>query len=1208
MTNKYNPQSCYIIGESSLLIQCATQLLEQGYDIFGIVSSDQSVIEWAKNKDIAFRLPTDNIIDFFQQHTFSYLFSIGNLSVLPKEIISLPSKYAINYHDALLPQYAGLNATSWAIMNQEKQHGITWHIMTEKVDDGEILKQVAIEVSEGETAFTLNGKCYEAALTTFTAMIDELRHDKATLTPQDKSKRSYFSRTRQSSQGCMISWQRDAHEIDALVRGLDFGPYTNPLGAAKFIINNQTIIVKQTLITETKSTTPAGTITAINETTINVATTTYDLQLQQLVTLAGQPLSIADFVTQFKLQMGHQLEDISSDRIKEISSFDAKMAKHEGFWVEQLATQQPLVIPYINYSHPNRTTTTFETTDIPIPNDKIATLLTTTQTKWQTNDFILAAFIAYLAKISENATFDIGIRGTKAKHPITDFTTLFASHIPCRIEIDKENSFETLFPLVQKQVAAAKRRKTYLHDVAMRYPALAQLDNEALSIIIENVTDINEEIQQGRDLTFILQEEGTACRFSYNPISLTQKAVANIADQFAVFLNNLVEQYNKPIAQLSLLSEDAYQQILVDWNKTDTDYPNESCLHELFEQQVEKTPDAIAVIFEGQQLTYRELNNKANQVAHYLKNLGVGPENLVGLCLDRSLDMLIGLYGILKAGGAYLPLDPTYPMDRISFMLEDAGVNVVVTEQKWQDKLTDMTSASLLCLDSQWDDIAQHSKDNLVNDANANNLIYIIYTSGSTGRPKGVQITHQAFINFLYAMRYSVGLVEQDKLLAVTTLSFDIAGLELHLPLITGAQVILVSRATALDGLELLNVLTTSQATVMQATPATWQMLVNVGWQAMPDLKILSGGEALSRSLAAQLLARGHSVWNLYGPTETTVWSSVYQVKPQENTSEDKNTAELIGRPLINTQLYILDHYLQPTPIGIPGELHIGGDGLARGYLNRSELTNEKFIPNPLSDDPHSLIYKTGDLVRYRPDGNIEYISRIDHQVKIRGFRIEIGEIESILRKHDAVREAVVVAQDYPPGSKNLIGYVVFKDNQAVSSEQLLDHLRTMLPDYMVPALLMILDAMPLTPNGKVDRRSLPLPEVEDNSLNQKQLVIEPNASTEQKLTAIWCHLLGREQIDNDEKFFEIGGNSLLATEVILHIRDTFSIQLPVSKLFESSTIAKLTGVIDDNTKQTTQAEHIETEDDDDLLAMLQGLADNELDLDDVAKNLNSAA
>jgi amino acid adenylation domain-containing protein len=458
--------------------------------------------------------------------------------------------------------------------------------------------------------------------------------------------------------------------------------------------------------------------------------------------------------------------------------------------------------------------------------------------------------------------------------------------------------------------------------------------------------------------------------------------------------------------------------------------PKNQCVHELFEAQAERTPDAIAVVFKNEYLTYRELNKKANNLASYLQKIGVNPEVLVGIYVERSLEMMVGLLGILKAGGAYVPLDPAYPPERLAFMLEDAKISVLLTQKKLLETLP-KNSASLVFLDADWEGISSCDEP-VVGLQNSSNLAYVIYTSGSTGKPKGVQISHASAVNFLSSMRQQLAIADRDVWLAVTSLSFDIAALELFLPITTGSRVVVASREVASNGEKLLETLTNSGATVMQATPASWKMLLAAGWQGNNQLKILCGGEALPRQLANQLLLRGASVWNLYGPTETTIWSTLYQV-------DGKDESVSIGRPIANTQIFILDRYLMPVPVGVFGELHIGGAGLSRGYLNRPELTAEKFIPNPFAEDPihasfilhpssfilSERLYKTGDLARYLPDGNIEFMGRSDHQVKVRGFRIELGEIEAVLSQYPAVREAIALVREDNPGDKRLVAYIV---------------------------------------------------------------------------------------------------------------------------------------------------------------------------------------
>ncbi|MHC0066354.1 amino acid adenylation domain-containing protein [Nostoc sp. UIC 10890] len=620
---------------------------------------------------------------------------------------------------------------------------------------------------------------------------------------------------------------------------------------------------------------------------------------------------------------------------------------------------------------------------------------------------------------------------------------------------------------------------------------------------------------------------------------------------FTNLLEAIVTHPEKRLLDLPLLTETERQTLLLDWNDTTINYPQDKCIQELFEAQVERTPDAVAVVFEEEQLTYRQLNVKANQLAHHLQTLGVKPEVLVGICVERSLDMIIGLLGILKAGGAYLPLDPSYPQERLAFILEDSQVAVLLTQASLMEVMP-QHKAKVVCLDADWHLIAQQSQDNILRKLSADNLAYVIYTSGSTGKPKGVQIPHSALSNFLQAMRQKPGLTEQDILLAVTTISFDIAALELFVPIITGACLVIASQETASDGALLSAKLSDSKATVMQATPATWQLLLAAGWSGNHSLKILCGGEALPGQLANQLLNRCDALWNMYGPTETTIWSAASLVKTVNSTVP-------ISGAIANTQLYILDQYHQLVPVGVPGELCIGGKGLARGYLNRPELTAEKFISNPFSQEATRL-YKTGDKARYLPNGEIEYLGRIDYQVKIRGFRIELGEIEALISQYPVVRETVVVATD----TQSLVAYIVTRTEQTLAISELRNFLESKLPSYMVPTAFVILEALPLTPNGKVDRKALPTPS--QTQLISQSNFVAPSTPIEEILVSIWTKLLGIE-ISIYDNFFEVGGHSLLATRLISQIRQVFQVEFPLRRVFEKPTIIGLAKDIEKATR-----------------------------------------
>jgi amino acid adenylation domain-containing protein len=572
------------------------------------------------------------------------------------------------------------------------------------------------------------------------------------------------------------------------------------------------------------------------------------------------------------------------------------------------------------------------------------------------------------------------------------------------------------------------------------------------------------------------------------------------------------------------------------------------CVHKLIEHQATLSPHSIAVTFGEQSLTYGELNARSNQLAHYLRSRGVRPEILVGIFVERSLDMIVGLLGILKAGGAYVPLDPAYPPDRILFMIEDSRMPVVLTHQDELRKLT-ASGVEFICLDSDWNRIAEASLDDLSHSAMPDDLAYVIYTSGSTGKPKGVQISHRAVVNFLTSMCREPGMVQEDVLVAVTTLAFDIAGLELYLPLTVGARIVIASRETTLDATKLGDLLLSCGATVMQATPAMWRMLIEAGWEGDPRLKILCGGEALTRDLADKLLAGSASLWNMYGPTETTIWSAVHKVTAN-------NGPVAIGRAIANTQMYVLDRHLNHVPLGVPGELHIGGVGLARGYWNRPELTADKFIADPFQSTPGGRLYKTGDLVRYLPDGALEFLGRIDHQVKIRGFRIELGEIETILQQHLDVRECVVAIREDTPGEKRLVAYFVPAGTQAPTISDLRAHLRQVLPEHMLPSAFVSIAKLPLTPNGKVDRRALPAPDEDRPELGVTYAL--PRNEIEKSIASIWQQVLNVERVGRDDNFFDLGGHSLLMVRVHSAIRKSFPADVSMIDMFRFPTVKRL--------------------------------------------------
>ena len=618
-------------------------------------------------------------------------------------------------------------------------------------------------------------------------------------------------------------------------------------------------------------------------------------------------------------------------------------------------------------------------------------------------------------------------------------------------------------------------------------------------------------------------------------------------------LHGFVANPAASLFELPLLTETEQQQMLVEWNETTTAYPPPQHLHELFEAQAVRAPDAVAIVFEEQQISYGELNARANQLAHYLQGCGVGPEILVGIYLERSIEMFIAVLGVLKSGGAYVPLDPMYPAERVAYALETAQTPVLLTQQVLTGALP-KHHARTLCLDTDWPAIAAMPAEKPATNVTPANLAYVIFTSGSTGKPKGVAIVHQALVNLMNAMRQRPGLGAADVMPALATLSFDMSVPEVYLPLVVGARLVLASREATMDGRKLKTLMVETGTTAIHATPASWRLLIDAGWQGHAQLKMICGAEPMPPDLPKLLFARGASLWNMYGPTETTVWSTHDQIDSPES-------AITVGRPLANTQVYLCDDHLQPVPLGVPGTLYIGGDGLARGYFKRPDLTAEKFIANPFALLPGARMYNTGDLAKYFPEGRIECLGRSDHQVKIRGYRIELGEIEAACLQHPDVEQAVVIAREDEPNTfsgtgKRLAAYLVAKVEPAPSVSELRQLLKAKLPDYMVPTAFVFLNALPRNPNGKIDRKKLPAPEGLLQNLETRY--VAPQNEIERAIAQVWQAVLQIDKVGIDDNFFDLGGHSLLLMRVQNQLSEMLARDLSIIELFRYPTINAL--------------------------------------------------
>ena len=592
-----------------------------------------------------------------------------------------------------------------------------------------------------------------------------------------------------------------------------------------------------------------------------------------------------------------------------------------------------------------------------------------------------------------------------------------------------------------------------------------------------------------------------------------------------------------------------WRRVVVDWNNTGVDYPADVCLHETIEAQVKRTPDAVAVVFEGAKLTYRELNERANGLARVLRDRGVGPETLVAICLERSLEMVVGLLGILKAGGAYVPLDPNYPQDRLGFMLADAKATVVLTQRHLSGRLNFQKTAEVICLE----DVAAAEAENPVSGVEAGNLAYVIYTSGSTGQPKGAMNTHRGICNRLLWMQDTYGLTAEDRVLQKTPFTFDVSVWEFFWPLMCGAQLVVARPGGHMDSDYLTRTIRGQGITTVHFVPPMLSVFLTEkrAGECSSLKRVICSGEALPAEVQRRFfeVLPGTELHNLYGPTEAAVDVTAWECR-----RGDAGTVVPIGRPVANTQMYILDAAMEPVAVGEEGELHIGGVQVARGYLGRPDLTAQKFVDDPFSDDPEARLYKTGDLAKFREDGNILFLGRIDHQVKLRGFRIELGEIEAALGRHPGVEQCVVIAREDQPGNKRLVAY--FTGRGDVSHAELSNFLKAGLPEYMVPAAFVAMDMLPVTANGKLDRRALPAPEARVTKGYDESSA--PRSALEKSIAEIWGSVLQVNDIGIDDNFFDVGGNSLKLMLAHGKLREDLKIDAPITVLFEHPTIHSL--------------------------------------------------
>ncbi len=1519
---------CVLIGAESLLIQCARNLLEAGHCVLAIVTRAEPVRRWASEEGIRVLRSVDDLLTSDDLGGFDYLFSITHLEVLPSAIIRLPQSAAINFHDALLPDYAGLNAPVWALLNGETEHGITWHLMTEKVDRGAILLQQRFLISPEETALSLNAKCFEAGVESFARLIQGLAQGCLIPRPQMQPSLYFYARADRPEAAGTIDWKHNALPISALVRALDFGSYGNPVGCAKAFIAGRLWVLSKVNIQSTGSDAAPGTILSLGQEGMMVATADQDLCFAEVQALDGKPLTDWMMAADEGLRVGSVFDTLAPGLRDRLSTLNSKVARFEPYWQEALAQLEHLELPLIR-RYQKSSPPVYQFLDLSLKKRGL-------WGAWPIEGW-LALSVCYLGRLCDKDVLDIGFSDPALRAMVHGMEPWFAAQVPWRCPIDYSQDASTLIADISSRLKDLRSHWTYSSDLMLRTPLLRSGAGPGGVIVLPVALVVVNEIEnaravQGSELTLAIDEKSETLRWIYDETKLLPDTVLAMQSQWVAMVSNALSDPGMQAGHWTLLPPLEYRSIVENRHQGQQFAGRQACVHHLISEQVARTPGQTALVCRGQSLSYLELDQKANQLARQLVSLGVGPDILVGIFMDRSLDMVLSVLAIHKAGGAYVPLDPRYPRDRLEYMMQDAQLTVILTHSQCLQQLPSSTACTMVSLDTDWPGIAQEPDEAFDGGAQPHHLAYVIYTSGSTGKPKGVMVEHRNVVNFFAGMDQHLGQDEPGVWLAVTSLSFDISVLELCWTLTRGYQVIVatheeqLSAASSLAGgvgqrpiefslfyfssdesvgaknkYQLLlegakfadqhgfaavwtperhfhafggaypnpAVTSAALAAVTQRiqiragsvvlplhhpirVAEDWAVVDNLsggrvgvsfasGWQpddfvfkpenfarnkdvledgldvvrrlwrgerlsfpggagpmveigilprpvqaelpvwittagnpetfalagrlgvkvlthllgqsidelaaklviyrqawtqaghageghvslmlhtlvgqeeadvrakvrqplinylrssvqliqqyawSFPafrrkagmetsasgmDLKSLSeedlsgllahaferyyessglfgtphsclamvqklnaigvheiaclidfgvdpqtvlahlqhlntlrlvaappqvtqnnhsvpalmtrygvthfqctpsmarmllldehaqeglrqlkrwmiGGEALPLALAHELHARvGASVMNMYGPTETTVWSAVQPMDPSEKTVS-------LGQPLLNQSIDLLDSRLQPVPWGAPGEVVIGGAGVVRGYWQRPELTAERFMVDPLRGAQGGRVYRTGDLARFRPDGSLEFLGRLDHQIKLRGFRIELGEIEACLFRHPRVREAVVMAREDTPGDARLIAYWVPSGRLDANESELKEMLKEHLPEFMVPSAFVRLNALPQTPNGKLDRQALPAP---SQAMGQKHgaPLAEPKNPTEQLIAGIWKEVLKLNHLSTQDHFFDLGGHSLLAVQVLGKLRQATGQEISITDIFQFPTIASL--------------------------------------------------
>jgi len=1111
-------------------------------------------------------IPYIQSLEEFEKHhlqqSFDYLFSIANSKILSDNILNHPTKYAINYHNSPLPKYAGLYATTWAILNDEKNHAISWHIMNKEVDAGDLLKRPWFPIEEDETALSLNLKCYEHAIKAFGELIEELATNTETLLKQDLTSRSYYGLKYKPETYGFIVWNNTADTIDRLCRALTFGDYKNELVTPKILINDHVFVVKSYRKLHVSSGKIPGSIVHLSSTDLQISTLSTDIVFYELMGLCGKIFQMEELIEQFGLSVGQNLSEINSEDIEELKNNPSLNSPvKEKFWVNEFTHCIDSGLSFLSQLQKNSHSTLKKMT-LSVKSQKAVRQYSENHHVLP-KDILLSLLIIYLYRLNNygNFTFHYHHKATN-KNRLAE--KLIANDRPFTTQLKSSMCFDEVVTNIKTEISRLTRKGHYGRDIFIRYPELHALTEKIdLSLSMTERLE-SQDTALSSKISFYLPPDNTSILIE-NRTNYMQKeesyAFFNFIEHHLVaLLKDVLKNPDKKLFELRFIEKNERDCLLKQWNDTEASFETNCLLHYEIEESAAKYPNAIAAFWNDKTLTYQDLNEQSNQLAHCLLLHDVKPNDIIGIYCDRSALMLIAILGILKAGAAYLPLDINYPDKRISYMLQNSQSSILLTTESVKNNSFEEFSGQILELPTVFKS-EEWSKETPKIKTKPSNLAYVIYTSGTTGTPKGVSISHQAICNHMAWMKEAYPFSNQDIFLQKTPFSFDASVWEFFMPLWVGGILVIAPSGAHTNPKDLIKLVIDYEVTVLQLVPSMLrEMTLTNGFSDCTSLKyIFCGGEILLQEIIHSFYEHSPTsctLHNLYGPTEATIDSLTFRCTPHEA----HYPLSRIGTPISNMKAYILDDHLQLVPTGIVGELYLSGAGLAEGYLNNEPLTKQKFIKNPFSIAKHERLYKTGDLVKWQSNGIVEYHERKDSQIKIRGFRIEISEIESCLGKIPAIYQCMVKPENTNNNGTTLSAYLVLIKNHPISVKDIRDTLQKELPEYMIPSRFFIVEKLLTTASGKLDRKHVLKPIAQLYSHKEH---LSPQTKTEKKLHSIWCLIMNLQDVGIYDDFFEIGGHSLIAMNIINRIQDNFKINLSMRSLFNNPSIHSLALEID---------------------------------------------